>query len=266
MSAPFEPCGVVTLLSDFGVVDPYVGVMKGVVLSRAPGATVVDLTHGVPPQAVAVGAWHLSRSAPYFPAGTVHVAVVDPGVGSARRVLCARDRGQAFLAPDNGLLGPVLSDAAEVFALDVERYALPRRSSTFHGRDVFAPAAAALAGGQDPRETGPPAGEWERLALPEPREGPDGSLVVPVLYADRFGNLITTFDPSNLEDGVAGLTVVAGGRAVPIVTTYADVERGEALALVGSSGTLEVSVRDGDAARELALGAGSTLVLRRQLR
>src|SRR5690606_20793974 len=119
--------------TDFGLADDYVGVLKGALLARAPRASIIDLSHGVPPQAVRVGAWFLARSCAYFPAGTVHVAVVDPGVGSTRRILAALDGERAFLAPDNGLLAPVLSETAVVVALDAERFALPGASRTFHG-------------------------------------------------------------------------------------------------------------------------------------
>lgn len=260
----WRPCGVVSLLTDFGLEDAYVGVMKGVVLSRAPAAKIVDLTHGVPAQDILVAAWHLARSREYFPAGTVHVAVVDPGVGSARRILVAHDRGQAFLAPDNGLLGPVLGGEAAVYALDVARFALPGASRTFHGRDVFAVAAAALAEGLAPEETGAPAGEWRRAALPEPTRAEDGSFEVPILYADRFGNLVTTLCGEALEGGPSGWQVEAAGRVLPIAGTYADVLSGEPLALVGSAGTLEVSVREGDASRALGLAAGDRVIVRRR--
>lgn len=260
----WNPCGVVSLLTDFGLGDPYVGVMKGVILSRAPGAVLVDLCHGVPAQGVAVGAWFLARSREHFPPGTVHVAVVDPGVGSGRRLLAALDRGQAFLAPDNGLLGPSLTEGAAVVSLDVARFALPGASSTFHGRDVLAPAAAALAGGLDPRAAGSAVADWRRLELPRARARGDGGLEVEILFVDRFGNLVTTFDPTGLEGWPAAWTVEAARRSLPVLGTYSQADPGRALALVGSSGTLEVSVRDGDAARELGLGAGGVLVLRRR--
>lgn len=265
MSAgPWKPCGLVTLLTDFGLADPFVGVMKGVLLGRAPAARIVDLCHGVPPQAVAVAAWHLAGSRAYFPPGTVHVAVVDPGVGSQRRILVALDRGQALLAPDNGLLGPVLSAQAEVRVLDVARFALPGRARTFDGRDVFAPAAAALALGLDPRAAGERCDDWQRPEGSAARTLPGGELEVEVLYRDHFGNLVTAFDPRGLPGWPGGWTVIAQGRELAVLATYAEAAPGAALALVGSSGTLEVSVRDGDAARELGLGPGGRLVLRRR--
>ena len=264
MRTPWSPGPVVSLLTDFGLADDYVGVLKAVLLSHAPGAKIVDLSHGVPPQAVRVAAWFLARSCAYFPAGTVHVAVVDPGVGSSRRILAALDGDHAFLAPDNGLLAPALSENAVVVALDVERFALPSASRTFHGRDVFAPAAAALHLGLDPRDAGEEVQDWQRLALSGAASLTGGGLAVEVLLVDRFGNLVTSYDPRALAGGPSAWTVEAAGRELGIFGTYADVPVGAALALVGSSGTLEVSVRDGDAARELCLGAGSVLTLRRR--
>jgi S-adenosyl-L-methionine hydrolase (adenosine-forming) len=267
MASPWRPSGVVTLLTDFGTVDPYVGILKGVLLARFPGARPVDLTHGVTPQDIRGAAFFLARSWSWFPAGSVHVAVVDPGVGSARRILVALEGGHAFLAPDNGLLGPVLSEKADVRALDVERFALPERSRTFHGRDVFAPAAAAIAAGLDPRDAGGAAGAWERLRLPSAARGPDGALRGEVLFADAFGNLVTNLEAArgpagpSRPGGAAGTLEIAG-RRLPVVGTYADAPSGELLALVDSYGFLEVAVRGGSAARALGVGAGAPVVYR----
>lgn len=261
-AAPWRACGVVSLSSDFGLVDPYVGVVKGVLRRHFAEVDLIDLTHGIPPGNVVVAAWHLSRTWGYFPKGTVHVCVVDPGVGSERRILLAVDRGHAFLAPDNGLLGPVLSESAEVRALDVERFRLPDASHTFHGRDVFAPAAAALASGTLPEDAGEVVTDWLRGELPEVEVAEDGSLTAEVLFADRFGNLITGLD-ARLLDGEPGWVAEVAGRELPLLSTYADVAPGEALALVGSGGTVEVAVRDGEAARVLGCGSGARVRLRR---
>jgi S-adenosylmethionine hydrolase len=259
----WKPSRVVTLLTDFGLDDTYVGAMKGVLLRACPGVVAVDLTHGVAPQAVLQAAWHLRCAWRYFPAGTVHVCVVDPGVGSSRRILAARDGGHAFLAPDNGLLGPVLSPDATVAALDVERFALPERSATFHGRDVLAPAAAAIAGGLAPEEAGPEAGAWLRASLPGTREEP-GGLATEVLYADRFGNLVTPLPAERLTGGAASWSVEVCGVEMPIRRTYTEARPGECLALIGSCGSLEVSVREGDAARRLGAGPGTAVRVRRK--
>lgn len=259
--AAFEPSGVVTLLTDFGLTDPYVGVMKGVMLSSEPKLELIDLTHGVPPQSVAVGAWHIQQSWARFPAGTVHVVVVDPGVGSERRILLAEQAGHLFLAPDNGVLAPTLSEEATVRVLDIERFALPGASRTFHGRDVFSPAAAALAGGLSPREAGSLTADWVGLELPSPQAEADGTIRAGVLYADSFGNLVTMIGAELLQ-GAPSWTAEVGGATMPLVGTYADVGAGELLALVGSGGTVEVSLRDGDAAAHLGVEPGDEVSLR----
>ena len=259
--AAFEASGVVTLLTDFGLSDPYVGVMKGVMLSAEPRLELIDLTHGVPPQAIAVGAWHTLQSWARFPAGTVHVVVVDPGVGSERRILLAEQAGHLFLAPDNGVLDPALTSDATVRVLDAERFALPGASRTFHGRDVFSPAAAALAGGLSLAEAGSETTDWVRLELPVPEVAVDGTIRAGVLYVDSFGNLVTMIGAELLEGGVSW-TAEVGGREMPLLGTYADVGAGELLALVGSNGTVEVSLRDGDAAGHLGVEPGDAVSLR----
>jgi len=258
--AAFEANGVVTLLTDFGLTDPYVGVMKGVMLSSEPKLELIDLTHGVPPQEVAVGAWHIQQSWARFPAGTVHVVVVDPGVGSERRILLAEQAGHLFLAPDNGVLDPTLNEDATVRVLDAERFALPGASRTFHGRDVFSPAAAAFAGGLSPGEAGAETSDWVRLELPSPEVAADGAIRAGVLYVDSFGNIVTIIGAELLGGGVSW-TAEVGGREMPLVGTYADVEAGELLALVGSGGTVEVSLRDGDAAKHLGVEPGDAVSL-----
>ncbi|MCA8978731.1 MAG: SAM-dependent chlorinase/fluorinase [Planctomycetes bacterium] len=254
-----------SLLTDFGLEDAYVGVMKGVMLSHNDGVRCVDLSHGVAPQAVLQAAWLLAHAWRRFPDGTTHLAVVDPGVGSGRRILVAEDAGHAFLAPDNGLLGPVLSEDARVFELDADRFALPNASRTFHGRDVFAPAAAALASGMAPEELGEPTDDWLQAGFPGPEVLEDGWRTE-VLFADRFGNLITPLTlPARLLEGEDWCARVAG-RAAPLVGTYAEVEPGVLLALFGSCGSLEVSLRDGDARAELAVQSGEVVTLRRMER
>ena len=253
----WKPSGVVTLTTDFGLQDPYAGIMQGVVLSIAPKVRVVDLTHLVPPQDVAAGAFYLMCSWRWFPPGTVHAAVVDPGVGSARGILVAIDRGHVFLAPDNGLLGPVLSREAEIRVLDEELFSLTERSATFHGRDVFAPAAALVASSKArPDALGAPT----RTA---PAEAPAGEAPHRgrVLHVDRFGNLITSLD-ADLLDGVTSVEV--GGRAVTRrVRFYAEASAGTAVFLAGSGGCIEVSVAGGSAAVELGARAGAEVLLRR---
>ena len=262
--SPWKPSGVVTLLSDFGTDDPYVGMMKGVLLSAAPGCTLVDLTHGVPPQSVRIGAWFLAHSFAYFPPGTVHLAVVDPGVGSGRKLLVAEDRGHAFLAPDNGLLGPVLSGKARVFELDLARFTRPGGSRTFHGRDILAPAAAALARGLAPADAGAAAGTLERgIEFPRARALASGRIECEVILADRYGNLILSGRPEDLGGDLERWTVEAAGRTIPLRGAYAESAPGDLLALVDSYGALEIAVREGSAAGRLGLRPGDPVTLAR---
>lgn len=261
----FEASGLVTLTTDFGLLDPYVGMVHGVLLARHPRARIVDLCHEIPPQDVERAAYFLAHSYAYFAPGTVHVAVVDPGVGSNRRILVARDRGHVFLAPDNGLLSRVLSPAAKVRELDVASFALPGTSRTFHGRDVFAPAAAAIASGLAPFEATRGADlVFERSELPRARIAGDSG-TAEVLYADRYGNLILTARGDDLAPDPAAWTVSFGAHEVPVVGCYADVAPGAGLALVDSFGSIEIAVRDGDAAARYGSRRGDrvTLVRRR---
>lgn len=259
----FTASGVVALTTDFGLVDPYVGIVHGVILAHAPAARVVDLCHGIPPQDVPRASYFLAHARAYFPPGTLHVAVVDPGVGSGRRILVAVDGDAAFLAPDNGLLAPVLSPAARVRELDVERFALKSPSRTFHGRDVFAPAAAAIARGLDPEDAGRgPLLELARADFPRARFDGDAA-EAEVLFADRYGNLVLSARGDELGRDPAAWTVEARGLAIGVRGAYADAAPGEALALVDSFGALEIAVRDGNAAVQLGLGRGDRVTLRR---
>lgn len=255
------PSGIVTLLTDFGLSDPFVGVMTGAILSRFPAARVVDLCHGIKPQAVAEAAFWLERCYPWFPPGSVHVAVVDPGVGSARRILAAAIDNHYFLAPDNGLLGQRLLDSpgARVHAIALDRLGLARPSATFHGRDVFAPVAAAIASGTlDLEGVGEPARPKPCVLATPTKDGQ--ALVGEVVSVDRFGNLISNLDEALVEAG-ADLSVVIGDRRIPLHRTYSDVEPGELLALVNAFGVVEVAARDQSAERVLGVGRGAPLRL-----
>ncbi len=244
-----NPRGPVVFLTDFGTRDHYVGVMKGVILSRVPEARLVDLTHEIPPQDVREAAYELFVSYRYFPAGAVFLAVVDPGVGTERRALVMRAGEWFFVGPDNGLFTLVLhqEDFREIRAIDPERFLLPGASTTFHGRDLFAPVVAELLRGLPLREFGPEVKDPVELSFPEPEPIP-GGLRVPVLKADRFGNLILYFSAEKLRG--RRFRVVVEGKRLPFVRTYAGVPEGEALVLVGSDGLLEVAVNRGSA-REL---------------
>lgn len=240
---------IITLLTDFGSTDSYVAEMKGVLLTRAPGATLVDVTHQVAPGDVRAGQYVLGRAWHRFPPGTVHLAVVDPGVGTARRALAAEAAGHRFVAPDNGLLSFLPADARFV-SLPVPASAAP----TFHGRDVFAPAAAALALGATVADLGAAVTDPIKSPLPTPRH--DGTAVMgEVLYVDRFGTLVSNVPGSAVEPGVR--IRVEGTDVGALRRTFADVERGALVAFLGSGGTVEIAVRGGSAARLLGVGVGA---------
>lgn len=240
---------IVTLLTDFGIADSYVAEMKGVLLTYAPQATLVDITHQVSPGDVRAAQYILSRTWMFFPEGTIYVAIVDAGVGTDRRVVGATRFGRYFLAPDNGLLS-FLSLNATFFSIPV----LPEAAPTFHGRDVFAPAAAVLATGRSLESLGTVITDPHYSPLPIPKI--DGeALVGEVLYVDRFGTLISNISPSALKPGVR--IRVGGADVGPLRRTFADVESGALVAFTGSGGTVEIAVRDGSATRLLGLGVGA---------
>ena len=259
--------GIITLTTDFGLRDAYVAEMKGVMLgiARAAGRPLafVDVTHEVERHDITEGALALEAAAPCFPAGTVHLAVVDPGVGTARRGLALAANGHVFIGPDNGLFTPFL-DAGDwrAFELAEADYRLSIVSRTFHGRDVFAPAAAHIASGVDPSRLGPPLEDPVRLAWPEVR-AVAGAVAGAVVHADRFGNLITSIHSRTLAPLSRDLVVRVGGREVPLVGTYGDLSVGRPGALVGSSGRLEIAVREGSAAALLRARRGTAVVVSR---
>jgi S-adenosyl-L-methionine hydrolase (adenosine-forming) len=258
------PCGLVTLLTDFGLSEPFVGVMKGVVAGAHPSVRLIDLTHGIRPGAIAEGAFWLERSYRHFPPGTVHCAVVDPGVGSARAAVVVAAERHFFVGPDNGLLAEVTLRAAhvEVRALERERLGLRHVSHTFHGRDVFCVVAGRLAA----RELAfGDAGELTHLQVPSPIPGivseADGS-VGTIVTADHFGNLITSLRASEvLPQSDAPFRVKLGSQWLRSVRTFADAAPGELVALVGSFDTIELSVRDGSALERLAPPPGANVKL-----
>ncbi|MFH1468226.1 MAG: SAM-dependent chlorinase/fluorinase [Pseudomonadota bacterium] len=250
---------LIALLTDFGTTEPYVGVMKGVIAGIAPDARVMDLAHGVPPQGVLVAGLWLAESAAFFPAETIFVVVVDPGVGSDRRIVACEAGPWRVVCPDNGLLGPLLERVALGRAVEVRepRYHLAQRSRTFHGRDVMAPVAAHLAAGVPLERLGPDAGDVARLAVPRPRRALDLG-IGEVLYADRFGNLVTSFLAADLPPAAC---VRCGEHEITLRGAYAEAEPGALLALVGSSGRLEIAVRDGSAAGETGLAVGAPVIV-----
>jgi hypothetical protein len=242
--------GILTLLTDFGLADYYVGAVKGTVLRLAPGTQLVDLSHEVPPGDVEGAADLLAAAAPTFPPGTVHLAVVDPGVGSPRRLLVAQAGGHRFVAPDNGLLTPQLASGGEAWVVTRRDLFLDAArgggSATFHGRDRFAPLAAALLRGDHPDALGTRVEDAVRLAVPDPRRERDGEawmLHGRVARVDRFGNLVTDIPGSWAADATA-VVEVEGHRVARWVSHYAELPPGEPGALVGSLGTVELSLRD----------------------
>ena len=265
---------IATLTTDFGTADGYVAAMKGVMLGINPGLALVDVSHEVPPQNVPHGAFVLAEAVRYFPAGAVHLAVVDPGVGGRRKPLLLVTPDASYVAPDNGLLthalarygsahdpraewlSPIrapLPPGCRAFELANARYRLPEVSQTFHGRDVFAPAAAHLSAGVPPEEFGPPVTEVIWLNVPPPAEG-NGEIEGRVVHVDHFGNLISNIA---LDDSRAGGVVVEmeGLRVEGLSHSYEEADG--VLAIVGSHGTVEIAVRDASAARQLGAGVGA---------
>lgn len=253
--------GLVTLLTDFGLQDPFVGIMKGVILGLEPTLRLIDLTHGIAPQDVLHGALALESAWRYFPPGTVHVAVVDPGVGSARHPLLVEAGGHAFVGPDNGLLEAAFQadPHARAYILSHAAHRLPVVSRTFHGRDIFAPAAAHWQRGVEGPAFGPALAQPRRLAWSPPRAIP-GGYEGEILGADVYGNLLTTL-PGSLLKQAPVWRVKVSDQLLPVVQTYADVEVGALLALEGSTGRLELSVREGSAAERLGLVRHSPVML-----
>ena len=256
------PGRLITLTTDFGARDPFVGVMKGVILGICPDARLVDLTHEIAPQDVRGAQLALESAVGFFPPGTIHLAVVDPGVGSARRPLALEAGGQRFVGPDNGLFTFALSDPGwTAVTLEARRYRLPEVSRTFHGRDVFAPAAAHLARGVALADLGPPARDLARQPLPVARsEGT--SLLGEVLAADRFGNLITSITVAQLAGAPDVVVEVAGRTLGGLLAAYAEGERDRAAPILGSQGRLEIFVRDGDARALLGAEPGTPVRVR----
>lgn len=258
--------GILTLTTDFGTDGPYVAAMKGVILGLAPGTQLVDVSHAVAPQNILEGAFVLSEVVDAFPAGTVHLAVVDPGVGTDRRLIAAAVAGHWYVLPDNGLLSGVTRNRPPDSVYEISNPAVRRAtvSATFQGRDVLAPAAAHLLLGRDPAELGPVRTTFVTLRNFRPTEDPEG-LVGEVIFRDVFGNLITNIAADRLAAlPPDGWTVeVAGERIEGLGRTYAESPTGALVALVGGTGWLEVAVVNGDAAQQLSAGSGTTVWVRK---
>ena len=259
--------GILTLTTDFGIGGPYVAAMKGVLLGLAPDTQIVDVCHTISPQNILEGAFVLAGIVDAFPHGTVHLAVVDPGVGIDRRLVAARLAEQWFVLPDNGLITGIALNHPFQGIWEITNPALRRHvvSNTFHGRDILSPAAAHLVRGGDPAELGAPLSRLITLRNFEPMAD-DTSYVGEVIFRDTFGNLITNVNSTHLAGHPADDWVVeiAGERIEGLSRAYGEKPTGSLIALTGSSGWVEVAVVNGDAARHLTAGAGTTVWLRRK--
>lgn len=260
------PPGIITLMTDFGTSDHYVGVMKGVILNINPEVQIVDITHAIPPQDIHGAAFLIDSTYRYFPTGTIHVAVVDPGVGSERRAVVCQTETAYFVCPDNGILTHILDNEKHVHAVAVENsaYFLPQVSNTFHGRDIFAPIAAHLSHGVSISKLGSPIAQPIQLPIPKPQVT-DKAIIGQVIWIDCFGNLVTDISQEILESlEEQNSIVICGGsaRIDHLNCSYAESAVGEALAIVGSFNRLEISINQGNAAQVLGLKRGDRITIR----
>jgi len=258
------PAPLITLTTDFGLSDHYVGAMKGVILSICPRARIVDISHGVGAFEIAEAAFTLSQAYSYFPRGTVHVVVVDPGVGTSRRPILAQAAGQFFIAPDNGVLSMIYErEKHKVRAILSERYFLQPVSNTFHGRDIFAPVAAHLAGGVPGARFGKPIADYLRLDFDKPSRTGRRAWTGAILKVDRFGNLVTNFSVADFPDlDKRAFEIAAGMQRINVFARhYAERGPGEPFLILGSAGYYEISVGQASAAKLLGCAAGAPLEL-----
>ncbi len=242
---------IITLTTDFGLIDPYVGIMKGVILGIQPHVHIVDITHDIPAGSVETAAISLKEACPFFPRGTIHVAVVDPGVGGVRRPILVQTPSAFFIGPDNGLFWPIMDSEKKttVIHLTQKHYFLPHVSTTFHGRDIFAPTAAHLSLGVPPEDMGEPVTDPVKLTLSKPRQTAN-TLSGQIRRVDRFGNLITNIHKKDLErfTEIGQVKIKIGNILIgKLKSAYADVMTGNPLALIGSTGYLEIAVNQGRA-------------------
>ncbi len=248
---------IITLLTDFGTVDSYVAELKGALLRRAPAAVLVDVAHDLAAGDVGAAAYVLGRTWRAFPDGTVHLAVVDPGVGTPRRALAGAAGGHRFVAPDNGLLTDFISPEAKIFHLNRPGFFLNHISQTFHGRDIFAPCAAHLAKGKRPEQLGEAIPDAVRLPRPQPEIQP-GRILGQVIHIDRFGNLITNISKEQLPEKPL---IRIMGKAISGISNSYDAPAGTLLAIIGSAGHLEISLARDSAAHRLKAGVGQAVEL-----
>ena len=259
----WQPSGVITITTDFGHKGPFAAVMKGVILKRFREASVVDLAHDIPAHWPPEAGFWIHRSYQYFPRGTVHVAIVDPGVGTDRNILIAEHDGHIFMAPDNGLLAPVLEHAGKIYKLDsgsLQKLGLGEPSLTFHGRDIFAPLAAEFAAGRlQPADVGSEFPDWTPGWLEEPEVTSDRVSGV-IVTVDAFGNLISNIDGSLIQ-GFKQPVVRLAGHKLEIKPTYGRVKPGDYLALINSFGVIEIARAEGSAADGLGADRGAPVVV-----
>jgi S-adenosylmethionine hydrolase len=266
MTSDTGPSGVITITTDFGHQGPFVGVMKGRILSRFADAKIIDLTHEIVVHWPAEAGFWLARAFEYFPPGTVHIAVVDPGVGTSRDIIAVSAHGHVFMAPDNGLLAPIVGrhPDATIVRLNTSRLArfgINRPSATFHGRDIFAPLAAELAAGRcEPKNLGEVVSTLVPAWVDEPTTE-QSSVAGVVMTIDHFGNLISNIDGALIERFRLPL-VHAGNHSFPLLRTYGDTQPGEYLALVNSFGVIEIARAEQSAAEGLGLSRGAPVVVR----
>ena len=257
---------IITLTTDYGTADHFVGAMKGVILNINPEAAIVDITHSVLPHDILDGALAIGQAYKYYPPRTIHVVVVDPGVGTARRPILAAAGTQYFIGPDNGVFSVVYdqSDSLHVWHIISEHYFLQPVSNTFHGRDIFAPVAGWLSKSWQTSSFGEAITDFVRFAIPKPKVS-GGTIKGTVLRTDNFGNLITNLTAADVPalaaaDGKLSISV-GNGRVGKMVQTFAQGAAGEAVGLIGSSGYLEISVNRGSAARTLGAGRGAEVTV-----
>jgi S-adenosylmethionine hydrolase len=243
---------IITLTTDFGHDDPYVGIMKGVILGITPQARIVDLCHQIPAYDTEAAAFCVVQAVPYFPPGSIHLIVVDPGVGTDRRGLIVQGKQALYVAPDNGVLGPLMAADTHLETFEIAHV----EGGTFHGRDVFAPAAARLALGSHPNQLGAPVPQPSVVNFPGPKRTDDGWLGR-IIHVDRFGNLITNLSHRHFSEMTA---LRIGNTDLPLADCYGDVTAGGMAALLGSARRVEVFIREGSAHETLKMGRGTPVL------
>jgi len=250
--------GIITLTSDFGLRDAYLGIMKGVILGIFPKAQLVDLSHNIEPQNIPEASYILLSAVKFFPPGTVHLAVVDPGVGSARRAIIVESKKQFLVGPDNGIFTDFITAESKIYELTEQKFFLNKISQTFHGRDIFAPVSAHLAKGVSPEELGTPIQDPVLSARPQPKMI-EGKIQGEVIYIDRFGNLITNIPEAMIPK--RPIIRIMGKEIIGLAKNYAEQAPRTLIAIIGSAGFLEISLTQGNASEKLKAGIGQALEL-----